>query len=170
MSLIVETGAGLSNGESYQSVIGADTYHSNFGNSAWALLNDSKKEQLLRQATQYMIQEYRTRWKGYRAKAGQALDWPRMSIYKQDGVLNEFVDWQSIPVEVSNTCAILALKAATTTLNPDMTQAVVREKLGPMETEYSEFSQQGTRFVEVDAMLLPFLKSNTGSISASLCR
>jgi hypothetical protein len=55
MALITETGAGLANAESLISVADADTYHSGVGNTDWAALSVTDKEQALRRATQYML-------------------------------------------------------------------------------------------------------------------
>ena len=51
MSLVVEDGTGKADAESYISVADADTYHSNRGNTDWAALTTTEKEQLLRGAT-----------------------------------------------------------------------------------------------------------------------
>ena len=75
MSLIIETGAGLPDADSYASVAQADAYHLKRRTTAWAALDDSEKESLLIKATEYMVGQYRARWKGRRRISTQAPDW-----------------------------------------------------------------------------------------------
>lgn len=164
MALVVEDGTGLSTAESYISVADAATRHTNFGNSAWTG-TDAAKEAALRQATAYMEQVYRQRWKGNRHTTDQALSWPRNSV-----VVDGFIVIEStvVPPEVENACADLALKALTETLAPDLERGVVREKIGPIETEYDRASPQAKRFRAIDLMLAPLLKG--GPAMARLVR
>jgi hypothetical protein len=165
MSLVVEDGTGLSTAESYISVTNADTRHTNRGNDTWAALTTGQKEEALRRATDYMEQAYRDRWRGYRQVTTQALSWPRNSV-----VVDEFVYIHTdiVPADVANACADLALKAAADDLNADLTRGVVREKVGPIETEYDRFSPQSTRFPAIDMMLAPYLTG--GGANARLVR
>lgn len=165
MALIVETGAGLSNAESYISVANADTRMTNVGNSNWTTLTTTEKEQALRRATIYMEQAYRERWLGYRETDTQALSWPRNSVIV-DGFIP--VDTDVVPADVANACADLAFKAAAGDLNPELTRGVVRKKVGPLETEYDRNSPQSVRYRSVDMMLAPYLKGS--SAMATLVR
>ncbi|MFA5387275.1 MAG: DnaT-like ssDNA-binding protein [Candidatus Paceibacterota bacterium] len=159
MTITVEDGTGLSTSESYISVTNASTYHSNRGNAAWAALaSDTVREQLLRKATDYMVQAYRLRWKGDRVSATQALDWPRSSVCV-DGYS---VDSDIVPNEVQTACAELALKASSATLYADQSQGVVREKIGPIETEYDKNSSQAVQYKAIDSMLRPYLARPAG--------
>lgn len=165
MALIVETGGASTTAESFASVAAADTRHSANGNAAWAALaTTALKEQALRRATQYMEQAYRTRWHGKRKERLQALSWPRNDVV----VDGWSIDSDIVPPEVVNACIDLALKASTATLAPDLERAIVREKVGPLETEYSEFSPQAVRYRSIDLMLAPFLKGS--AINAELVR
>lgn len=158
MSLIVEDGSGLSNSESYISVADASTYHANRGNAAWAALTVPAQEQALRQATDYMLQVYRDRWTGYRRVVNpmQALDWPRYGVE-----VDHFpVLYTIVPADVANACAELALKASTGALAPDLTQGVIRKKVGPIETEYNRGTPQYTRYRAIELRLAPYLQSS----------
>lgn len=173
MALVVEDGTGKANAESYISVADADTYHSARGNAAWAAIaTDALKEEALRRATDYMLQKYRLRWYGERVSTTQALDWPRNWVEYQDyayitqngaqtigGYLYYPAD--EVPEEVKRACAELALKAASATLYADQTQQKTRVKVGPIETEYDKHSSQSTRYVAIDGLLSPFLKSRS---------
>ena len=152
MSLIVENGTGLSTAESYISVANADARHTAFGNSAWTG-TDAVKEAALRRATAYMQQAYRGRWIGSRLTAAQALDWPRWGVMLEGFAISS----AAIPADVANACADLALKALADELAPDLTRAVIREKVGPLETEYSAFSPESPRYQAIDMMLSAYL-------------
>lgn len=166
MALIVETGAGLATAESYISVADADTRRTNLGSDAtWTAATTAAKEAALRKGTEYMEQAFRTRWAGNRHTTGQALSWPRNSVVV-DGFVT--IDSNVVPTVVKNACADLALKALSETLNVDLTQGVKREKVGPIETEYNEFSPQSKRYPAIDQMLAPFLQG--GGAFARLVR
>lgn len=152
MTLVVEDGNGIASAESYISLAAADARHAALGNTGWTG-SDTAKEQALRRATVYMVQAYRQRWQGVRATLDQALDWPRYGV-EVDGY---YVAGDSVPTDVANACADLALRALTEDLSPDLERAVVREKVGPIETEYDRFSQQAKRFSAVDRTLAAYM-------------
>lgn len=160
MTLIVENGTGLANAESYISVADADARHAAFGNTTWTG-TDAAKESALRRSTAYMEQTYRQRWKGTRLKRDQALSWPRYGAQVDGYDVSSIV----VPIEVINACADLALRALAADLSEDQGRVVIREKVGPLETEYSEFGPQGTRFTAVDGLLGAFLKGSGASVS-----
>lgn len=155
MALVHEDGTGKSDAESYISLADATTRHTNFGNAAWAAAaSDAVREQALRKATAFMEQAYRDRWTGNRHTVEQALSWPRNSVVI-DGFI--VVDSDVVPADVANACADLALRALSEDLNADLERAIVREKVGPLETEYDRASPQAKRFRAVDMMLAPYL-------------
>lgn len=169
MALIVETGAIVAGAESYISVAAADLYHANRGNTDWAALSTTQKEQALRKATDYLVAVYRGSWRGYRTNAAtQVLDWPRMSILLADAALNQFVDMHSMPVEVLNATAELALRASIADLIPDLERGVKQETIGPITTVYDDYSPQSKRYRFIEAMLAPYLRS--GGVAVGLVR
>jgi hypothetical protein len=174
MALVVETGQAGADSESYCSVAFATAYHAARGNAAWAALaSDDVREAALRNATDYMEQVYRLQWKGYRFTEAQALSWPREEVQRQDYTfLNQysFYPTDSVPVEVKNSCASLALRAATGELAPDIDRASTREKVGPIEVEYDKNAPLYVRFRAVDNLLAPFLKTVAGGASRMLVR
>ena len=153
MALIVENGTGMATAESYISVAGIDARMSGFGNDTWATITTAEKEEALRRATTYMLQAFRQRWAGYRMTSTQALDWPRWGVMV-DGytVLSTIV-----PADVAAACADLAFKAAAGDLVPDLTRGIIREKVGPIETEYDRASPQSTRRPSIEMLLSPYL-------------
>ena len=164
MALTVETGSGSATAESYISVADASTYHSNRGNAAWAALaSDTVREQCLRKATDYMVAMYRNSWQGCRVDDNQALDWPRYGC-----VVDGFdIDSSTIPTPIKNACAELALKVASGELYADQTRGTVSETVGPISVTYDINSPQRTRYMQVEAIIAPFL-SITGSSSAMM--
>lgn len=163
MSLIVETGSGIAGAESYASVAQASAYHAGRGLTAWDDVAD--KEAALRKATDYMLQNYRLGWKGYRVNPEQALDWPRYECYipgyrlgRQSG--DYLVPSNVVPNEVRNACIELALKVTIEELNPDLTQQVLNSKVGSISITYSETSPQYKRFRAIDMMLRHLLDGN----------
>lgn len=164
MTLIVEDGTGLATAESFASVAYADARMTALGMTNWAGLSTTEKEQALRRATTYMEQAYRPRWKGTRLMRDQALSWPRYGV-RADGW---DVPSTAVPIDVANTCADLALKAAAGDLNADLTRAIIREKVGPLETEYSATSPDSVRYRSADMALASYLKG--GGAMASLVR
>lgn len=153
MALIVEDGTGMSTAESFASVAAADTRLAALGNTNWANLTTTEKEQALRRATAYMEQAYRLRWQGMRATSAQALSWPR-SWVSVDGYA---VAADTVPADIANACIDLAFKAAAGDLNADLERPVIREKVGPIETEYAAYGPERTRYPAIDMMLAPYL-------------
>jgi hypothetical protein len=172
MALIVENGTGMADAESYISVAEADTYHSNIGNATWATLNTTVKEQLLRKATNYMVQVYRQSWAGIRINDTQSLDFPRYLVPKYDnGAMYSYYDENSVPKEVKDACAEFALRANSGALAPDLDRLTKREKIGTLEVEYD--NTRGVPFVEyrsLDNLLYPLMKPTTFSPSTPLVR
>jgi hypothetical protein len=160
MALIVEDGSGLSNSESYISVADADARQASVGNDIWAPLSTAEKEEALRRATIYMTAAYRERWVGRRNNLEQALEWPRYGVSVEGWPVSP----QSVPADVAKACSDLALKAAAGDLAPDLEPMVIREKVGPIETEFSRGSPQYKRFRAIDMMLSPYLSGGPGMV------
>jgi hypothetical protein len=174
MPLIVENGTGLATAESYASVAEADTRLAAYGFTAWAALATAAKETALRVATDYMVNSYRTRWKGYRVKTTQALDWPRNYVEIPDALTSSYggatyYDSTIVPAEVKAACIDLAYKTTQgVELAPDLDQAQKRVKVGPIEVEYDTAGNQATVFRAVESKLRPLL--NGGGAMARLVR
>lgn len=160
MALIAEDGAGHRDAESYISVAAADSYHAGRLNMAWAALDAPAKEVLLRKATEYMVGVYRRRWKGMRASQVQALDWPRYNVQLDDVGFGRYVAYVApnvVPIEVQNVCAVLALKANSGELAPDLKRTVKEKVTGPIKTVYADGAPEYVRFRAVDLLLAPLL-------------
>jgi hypothetical protein len=152
MALIVENGTGLANAESYASVAYADAYFAARNVNNWDG-NTASKEGYLRIATEYIEATYAELWKGYKRTREQALQFPRTSL-ELDGF---FLDDNVIPKELMNACCELAHRAVHSTLLPDLTKSVKREKVDVIEVEYNTNSGDGVRYQQIDRMLSRYL-------------
>jgi hypothetical protein len=171
MAIVTEDGTGKADAETYVSLSAATTYHANRGNAAWAnLASDAVREQCLRKATDYMLSVYRDRWAGYRNTVTQALDWPRSDVQMRDGPGRASFSYGSpsyypnntVPAAVANACAELALRAATGPLIPDEGQMVKRQKVGPVEVEFQDYSRATKTYRAIDTLLAPLLAAGGG--------
>lgn len=124
--------------ESPISVAAADAYHEARGNTAWEALDDEVKEQLLRKATDYMIATYGRSW----APAVVAM--------------------LSVPLQMAQAAAELALTAKTTPLLSNITRGKKRVKVGPLEVEYDGTSSVQTQFVLASRKLASLLVASRG--------
>lgn len=155
MAIIVETGTGAADSESFASVAYCDTYHAGRGNAAWALLASDVREQALRKATDYMQQVYRERWAGIRVKTTQALDWPRYDVPRKD--VGDYYSSVLVPEEVKRACAELALKASAAELAPDLGRPTINESVGPISVSYAAGARESVKYRAIDNLLAPLL-------------
>ncbi len=161
--MVVEDGTGKTDANSLCSVEDADTWHANRGITIWAPLLTEQKEAALIRATEYIRQQFRSRWAGYRKTMTQALDWPRECVPYNDGPSTEFYPNDAVPNEVRDACAELALSAAAGDLSPNVGRLVKRRKTDVLETDFESGSAPWTKFRAVENMLAPFLKSGSGN-------
>ena len=171
MTLTVETGSASSTADAYISRADATTYHANRGNSAWTDLGTDDQDAAIRRATDYLGQTYRMRWAGYRVTSTQALDWPRTGVPMVDVSggyrMMPYHPVDSVPTEVVNACAELALRAASGPLAPDQGQAIASVKAGSVEVSYADYSTASKTYPAIDRLLAPLL---TGGGSTRLMR
>lgn len=158
MALITEIGTASAASESLCDIATALTYHADRGNSAWAVLTTAQQEQALRRATDYMERVYKAQWQGLRVNNTQALDWPRVGVTAN----GYYVLSTIVPIPVQRACAELALRAAAGDLLSDTNQQKIRTKVGDIEVEYDKNSPQATQYSAVDALLSPYLSTNSG--------
>lgn len=168
MALVVETGAGLANAESYASVAEADAYLAAVGNAVWGPLITADKETALRRATRYMQGEYGGRWLGLKATVTQALDHPRRDVpvadvYNEPGTVT-YYESDELIVAVRNACIELAAKADETDLSPDIDRALIEDTIGPITQRWASGTSQVVRYRTVDAMLGALLKPKGFSV------
>lgn len=111
ITIVVETGDGLPNSNSYVTLAEANTYNENhYYGSAWAALSDERKKQAMIFATRLLDEQ--VEWNGTPRKSTdrsiddyQALRWPRSSVNDIDGYA---VDFKTIPEWLKNSTSELA--------------------------------------------------------------
>ncbi|CAB4130453.1 hypothetical protein UFOVP119_77 [uncultured Caudovirales phage] len=137
MSLVVETGSGLSTAEAYISASDFKTFCTNRG-YRWEDYDDFQIEASLRMATGW-IDTY-SRYKGTRLLAAQALEFPREGL----------IDWSSyavtgVPQRVKQACAELAFKGLTEPLYQDQDRGgeVISESVGGISVTYAAGAPTG---------------------------
>jgi hypothetical protein len=103
MALIVETGAGLTNSDSYVSLSAADAYLSSHGdNEAWFLESDERRERALRVATLYIDLLYSSSFRGRKTSSDQALEWPRFDAEDNSYYV---IDSSTVPLTLARATA-----------------------------------------------------------------
>lgn len=142
MALVVETGTGAADAESYGSVADCAAYATARG-LTFAETPAPAAEAALRRATVF-IDGKRGRFPGYRLNGrDQALEWPRNGA--SDAAGNAIAS-NSIPVEIVRATFEAAVRelAKPGSLSPDLTPAIrmKRVKAGPVETE-TEYAGAG---------------------------
>ena len=154
MSLIVESGNGDSNSESYIDVAFADAYFLKRGITQWASLTN--KESLIIRAMDYIENNYS--YKGTKLVSTQALQFPRV------------IDGETVyPIALKNAVCELALKSNDEDLLADTDKTTIREKVGALEIEYDPNQDNIKSFNYVNKLLSPYLVS-TSSFSYSISR
>lgn len=170
MALIVETGSGAADAESYASVANADAYWLARNDTVWSALVTAAKEAALREATLYLEGSYY--WIGHRTLYTQALNWPR--VCKSGVDLNgKNLTASMIPTElVKATCELAWEVASNGRLTPSLSRGgLVKSKaVGPIKVEYEPGAPSRKTFPIVDTILRPIVVESLGSLSSEAVR
>lgn len=159
-TFIVEDGTGLSTANSLMSVADADAIIANYDNpSSWTDATTAVKENALRQATRYL--NYNYIWDGAKTVSDQALQWPRVQTYDEDGLL---IENDTIPQRVLEACAYLATQDVDgdSLIDDQQNEALVKKTkdvIGPIteEREYVHGEQPNKTYTVVDLLVAPFV-------------
>lgn len=147
----------------YLSVADADSYWSAKNNATWAAASNADKEKALREATQYIDGAFS--FIGTQ-KPDNVLAWPRYDVFVRTGnFAGKTYDSDTIPPQVEQACAELALEALSARLVPaaDRGGAVKRQKVDVIEVEYMDWAPSGKTFTFA-AMILKPLTNGSGSM------
>ena len=156
---VVENGTGLETANSYESVVNADQYHLDRGNSSWTNASLANRETALVRATDY-IDIHRIINENLPLTSTQALKFPIVGI--------------GVPTKVKYACCEYALEALTRSLQPTpeyepQKLQSSKRKIGPLEKEdrYSTFGGIATKaeFPKGDRLLAPFVLSARRTIT-----
>jgi hypothetical protein len=164
MTLIVEDGSGLATAESFSSVTSANTYIENrYGaGTTWASKTDAQKEQYLRLGTEFLVNQYRGRWKGEMKTTTQALPWPRINVTDEEGNTRSS---SILPPELVYATVESAKRLSEgTTLEEDLKRGghVEMVQVGPITKKLSQSATPETRYTRIDRLLSGLLTSGTG--------
>lgn len=146
--------------DTYLSVADADTYWSNRNNTDWSSATNAEKEAALREATLYIDGAFN--FIGYQIITN-VLAWPRDGVLVESGnFAGVNYDNTTIPPQVENATAELALEALTARLAPTLARggAVKREKVDVIEVEYMDFAPSGKTFQFAAMLLKPLLSGS----------
>jgi len=157
MALVVEDGTGLSNSNSYVSVLFVTTYLTDRANeTAWLLLTTAQQEASVIKATDYIDRKYNGLWFGSQKASTQSLAWPRVNAEDIEG---NIIASDSIPSQLEKAAAEAAIKASTEDLLPDLERGgsikSEKKKVGSIEksTEYFSGANTNKSFQAVDTAL-----------------
>ena len=130
--MIVETGEGLKNSDSYVDVDVADTYFASRGNIAWSSLSQEAKESALINATDFVDNVFR--WKGVKSTSEQALRFPRKNLIDIDGY--EVRGVPNVLKQAVCDAAFISSTGKTLFQTSEANGAVVSEKIGELAFTY----------------------------------
>lgn len=154
MSLIIESGNGDNNSESYVDVAYVDAYFLKRGNTEWDTITNKESRIVL--AMDFIENNYT--YIGTKLVSTQSLSFPRL-------INGETVD----PASLKSAVCELALKANSGDLLQDTGKTTIREKVGTLEVEYDANQDDLTSYNYVNKLLAPYLVS-TSSFSYSISR
>lgn len=156
MPFVVEDSTGLPTANAYISVADADTHQADRGRTDWAAAIDADKEVAIVRATDYIDQRFALKFVGDKGSSSQALEWPRLGAYDDNGYL-----FDPLPAQLLKACAEYALISlrqgelgpnpqlpvpdaspadGSTTDGPVPKGEITKEVIGPMETEWQPLS------------------------------
>lgn len=106
--IVVETGAGLSNANSFCAIDTADQYVAAHGGHAeWEAATLQEKEDWLILATRWI--NWKFKFNGRKRRETQALAFPRMGLYDED---EYYVSHESVPLRVQQATILVAMRLA----------------------------------------------------------
>ncbi|RKX23984.1 MAG: hypothetical protein DRP45_09205 [Candidatus Zixiibacteriota bacterium] len=162
MAFTPEDGTGIVGANAYIDVANFKAYHDDRGNVYTVLLpTDPDIEKAIIKATDYIETRWACSFKGKKEFPDnpQGLSWPRLNVVDLDGE-----DITGVPLLIEKATAEYALRVASASLAPDPTiddsnRPVTMEKVGPIETKFSDgtFIQKWRDYPAVDALIKPLI-------------
>lgn len=152
MALIVETGVGLTNADSYISLEDARTYAENYGYSL--PVDDLEADIALRQGAVY-VDNFEGSFSGERLTSTQSLAWPRNNAYKCYGYDQITIESDSIPNEIKYAQVIAAATYASgvdVRANDDGSNIASEEVVGAVKVSYHDNGKTGAS-IQITASL-----------------
>lgn len=140
MALTKEDGTIVASANSYVTVADVRAFAALRGNTDLPADNPAV-EALVIKAMDY-VESYGSRFKGHKYSRDQELQWPRSLVW----IGRHQVYSSEIPKQLKDAVCQLAIDASDIDIDPNGTgQGIVREKIGPLETEYIASGAGNTR-------------------------
>ena len=155
MALIVEDGTGLSTANTYVSLAEVDAYFTLSATTTWTGTDDAKNAAIIRSARAL---DGMFTWPGVKLVSTQALQWPRSEAIDTSGYTIDGVP-QAVKNAQCEAALIELVSAGSLTPELDRGGAVIREKIGPLETEYASNAPSMTVYNTIKyalASILPY--------------
>jgi hypothetical protein len=154
MQLVVETGEGLVDANSYIDLTDIEKYMPSTVLAQWQEL--SVDEQIDRMVTASLFIDFSFNWIGRQKTFEQGLSWPRINVFFQ----KQEVPDHYIPLRIKRACVMAAdliMRFGLGVFLETGEAQVKKEKLGPMETEYFEAlkidSTNSSQFADINNTL-----------------
>ena len=151
MAITPQTLEGLSTANSYITITDFNTYHTARGNDI-STLDDTKKEQLIIKAMDYIESVYSGYFKGELTNDLQSTLFPRL--------IDEV---NVLPKQIKEAQCILALKAIDEELLVDSSKAIKSEQVGSLKVEYEAFSNETKKYNQVYNLLRQYMSGSSSS-------
>lgn len=162
MSLIIETGAGLPDAESFATAAELSDYAAKFGKTIPA--DEPGQEAVLRRAA---LQMNALQWKGCAINRDQALAWPRLGVCRNGFDLPS----DAIPAQVKAGQMALAAEIHGDDLADPATKqgAITEETVGPITTKFAAASAVITKAAAIRQSYAQFtgLVQSSGQVKLS---
>lgn len=172
-TFVVEDGSVVTGANSLVSVADADQINLDLENDAdWIAASNGDKERALRLATRFLNINYI--WGGYKVDGDQTTQWPRDTVYDEDGNL---IDNDIVHQLVKEACAYLALKVIEgdilfEDLDNESKVKKTKDVVGPLteEREYVVGENPGKTYPTVEKLITPFIINGEGYRATDLER
>jgi len=155
MTLVLETGTGITGANAYADRTFADPFLAARGHAAWAAATETARDQALIRASAYI--DHAFSFIGRRAGPDQPLAWPRIAAEDGDGY-----PVTGVPNPVRQATALLALRALDGDLAGEQERGgrIRRERIGDaIEIEYEPDAPPGVVHPDIVQILRPLSRS-----------
>ena len=179
MAIVVETGAIVTNANSYVSLSEADSYHLDHGNSTWGDTKTKEREAALVRAAAALDSVYNGRWYGVKTNNNtgivQLRSWPRKEFADKTTALKDVdgveIGINTIPPAIKNAQLEIALIELTGSFSPnkvDRSASIKRRKTDVLETEWFEGTPTFDLYPGIDFMLKGLTRTGNTDVEISV--
>jgi hypothetical protein len=171
MRLVVETGKGLPDANSYIDLTDVEKYLTSNVLAEWDEL--SEDEQIDRLIIASLFIDFSFKWIGQQKTLEQGLSWPRVNVFFQGHKVPD----DYIPKQIKRAVVMvisLIMEFGLGVLQETNEVQVKKEKIGPFETEYFEALNiefaNSSQYTDINNMLRGFFVRTGGVLTAGVLR